>query len=129
MEDDAKALREWRKSEPVRKFASKYQDEFGGIHYFRNVPPTVLRTLVKHAPERLLENSSDNGPTLRAMLDLAEKYNGKLGGFITSDDRTDISLVCDTLVVPKGASWAELYELGPDELLRLSGGRFRLWWD
>lgn len=122
-------LQAWRRTHTVRQFSTLTRVVPGGLLRFDDVAPGLFNTLLAGAPGEITEQASDNGPHLVAMVDLAERLDGSLGGFLSADDRDDVVLICDTLLVPATTDQLAVLALGADDVSTAPDGRLCLWWD
>jgi hypothetical protein len=101
----------------------------GGLLRFDGVSASTIRSLIAGGPPRIAEQASGDGPQLSLMIDLADQFDGVLGGFLSAEDRADLVCFCDTLVVPADADTEAIEALAADEVVLLDDGCLRLWWD
>ncbi|MFM8895700.1 MAG: hypothetical protein ACKOE2_10065, partial [Actinomycetales bacterium] len=95
-------LRAWRQRADVLRFAATIDQEAGGVLRFDRVPPSELRTLLSDAPQEIVDQASDEGPSTSKLVELAEQHGALLGGFLSNEERDDVVFFADTLVPPPG---------------------------
>jgi hypothetical protein len=104
-------------------------------NYFdiQGVPPSVAKSLMTGDPNVDPNDTQNNSPTMAEMVELAEKYNGTLFGYVipVESGRDDARITFDGVVLPveEVVGLRLGRDLGADEADLTKDGQFRLWWD
>jgi len=106
----------------------------GQYGHFSNLPTKVAEKLMTGYPNVDPKDAQNNSPTAKAMVMLAKKHNGTLGGYyIDAKDTTrdDNRITFETLYLKMKKDEAEKLrdKIKPDEFNKIGKDTYQFWWD
>lgn len=117
------------KNVEILKSYGKYSDSYFSVNF---VPFSVAQNLTEGITKLDLNESQNESPTMKELLELAKKYNGLLCGYVIpkASKREDYRINFDAIVLPITEIIAKKLKrkLKPDEFDKTKQG-WRFWWD
>jgi|WetSurMetagenome_2_1015567.scaffolds.fasta_scaffold51167_6 hypothetical protein len=120
---------EKQKLELLKPYGEYDKDYF----HIGKVPPEVAEQLYGDWPNLSAEESFNNSPTMKELVDLTKQYNGTLSGYCipVESGREDARISFDAIYLKCTKEEAQKLKrkYSPDEFDRKADGSYRFWWD
>lgn len=126
-----------RREQLVFDEAVDWDDQFGGIKRFKDLPPETARALID---ENYVDpdGGQNRSPTMDTLVTEAEQFESKhvtagLNGYIVSPDRHDARVSFEGIQIRGNLSMDEVTaftnQFGGADELTTSASKCRAWWD
>ena len=106
---------------------------FQGYISFEGLSPQIAKELLTGWPNVDPEDGQNDSPTEREMVDIVQKYDGTLKGYVITVEsgREDARIRFDgfTIKIPKKDALEMKEKLKPNDFEELAEDTFRFWWD
>lgn len=111
----------------------------GIYYYYEGLPPSVAKRITTGSPNIDPDDTENESPTAKEMIEIAEKHSGLLIGYVVmrpKNDRriavTGFEIEVDDKTARELKKELAKREIGPDEFIRVRGRKsivWRFWWD